>query len=862
MKTLSIDIESYSSENLAKSGVYRYADSPDFEVLLFGYSADGAPVKVVDLTAGETIPDDVRSALTDPAVTKWAFNAQFERVCLSRYLGYPTGKFLDPSSWHCTMVWAATLGLPLSLEGVGAVLGLEKQKLKEGKDLIRYFCTPSKARDGSLIRHYPTDAPEKWSLFKAYNLRDVETEMSIQHKLSKFPVTESEWRNYTLDQQINDRGIMLDRTLVTQAISCDERFKRTHMEQARSVTGLDNPNSPVQLKAWLAEKGVEADSLSKSAVAEMLEKADGEVELALSLRQELAKSSVKKYTAMQTVVGSDSRARGLIQFYGANRTGRYAGRLIQVQNLPQNHLPDLKEARTLIRSGNFDAVEMLYDSVPLVLSELIRTAFVPKPGCRFYVADFSAIEARVIAWIAGEHWRQEVFANGGDIYCASASQMFHVPVEKHSVNGHLRQKGKVKNTLQNLTVILMNDPLLKPLVFNQLLDGMEIKGDVPWRHPSKFWRDADDAQLISYVDSHYGTFSARNYDIAVAKVTDDRSYHPIREFIDNLPEWDGIKRVDTLLVDYLGANDNEYVRAVTRKTLCAAIKRVLYPGCKFDSMLVLNGPQGVGKSTLIAKLAGEWFSDSLNLGDTKDKTAAEKLQGYWILEIGELAGLKKAEVETLRSFLSRQNDIYRAAFGKRATPHLRQCVFFGTTNAESGYLRDTTGNRRFWPVKTPGTGKKHSWDLTPELICQIWAEALVYVKQGEKLYLSAELETLSKAEQREAMESDEREGLVRLYLDTLLPADWDRMDIFERRNFLTGSDFGDTVKTGTVKRTHVSNMEIWCECFGKERANIRRTDSNELTAILARLGWKRLDSKMRIPLYGPQYIFVPKECSR
>ena len=339
----------------------------------------------------------------------------------------------------------------------------------------------------------------------------------------------------------------------------------------------------------------------------------------------------------------------------------------------------------------------------------------------------------------------------------------------------LDKAGKVKNTLQNLTVILMNDPLLKPLVFNQLLDGMEIKGDVPWRHPSKFWRDADDAQLISYVDSHYGTFSARNYDIAVAKVTDDRSYHPIREFIENLPEWDKVPRVDTLLIDYLGADDNEYVRAVTRKTLCAAIKRVLYPGCKFDSMLVLNGPQGVGKSTLIAKLAGEWFSDSLNLGDTKDKTAAEKLQGYWILEIGELAGLKKAEVETLRSFLSRQNDIYRAAFGKRATPHLRQCVFFGTTNAESGYLRDTTGNRRFWPVKTPGTGIKHSWDLTPELICQIWAETLVYVKQGEKLYLSAELEALSKAEQREAMESDEREGLVRLYLDTLLPEDWDGM---------------------------------------------------------------------------------------
>lgn len=443
MRTLSIDIETFSSINLAQSGVYRYAEAPDFEILLFGYSADGAPVEVIDFSAGETLPADIRSALTDPTVTKWAFNAQFERVCLSRYLGYPAGQYLDPVSWHCTMVWSATLGLPLSLEGVGSVLGLEKQKLKEGKDLIRWFCTPAKKKDGTEFRHYPSDYPEKWVKFKAYNLRDVETEMAVQQKLSKFPVTESEWCNYTLDQQINDRGIMLDRTLVSQAINCDRQFKKTHMEQARDVTGLDNPNSPAQLKAWLAERGVETDSLSKAAVLELLEKADGEVELALSLRQELAKSSVKKYTAMESVVGSDSRARGLIQFYGANRTGRYAGRLVQVQNLPQNHLPDLGKARNLVRGGQFDAVEMLYDSVPLVLSELIRTAFVPKPGCRFYVADFSAIEARVIAWLAGEHWRQEVFVNGGDIYCASASQMFHVPVEKHGVNSHLRQKGKI-----------------------------------------------------------------------------------------------------------------------------------------------------------------------------------------------------------------------------------------------------------------------------------------------------------------------------------------------------------------------------------------------------------------------------------
>lgn len=433
--------------------------------------------------------------------------------------------------------------------------------------------------------------------------------------------------------------------------------------------------------------------------------------------------------------------------------------------------------------------------------------------------------------------------------------------DKWQARLELDKAGNVKNTLRNLTLILENDPNLKPLVFNQLLDGMEIKGDVPWKHPSKFWRDADDAQLISYVDTHYGTFSARNYDIAVTKVSDDRSYHPIREFISNLPAWDGVERVDTLLIDYLAAEDTPYVRAVTRKTLCAAIKRVLVPGSKFDSMLVLNGPQGVGKSTLIAKLAGEWFSDSLNLSDTKDKTAAEKLQGYWILEIGELAGLRKAEVETLRSFLSRQNDIYRAAFGKRATPHLRQCVFFGTTNAESGYLRDTTGNRRFWPVKTPGGGKKHSWELTEEDIRQIWAEVLVYVERGEKLYLDASMETLAKAEQREAMESDEREGLVRLYLDTLLPEDWSGMDIFERRNFLHSSDFGPAQRQGVVKRTSVSSMEIWCECFGKDRSNLRRSDSNEITGILKRIGWQRAESKVRIPLYGPQYIFVPKGCS-
>lgn len=443
MKYINIDLETFSSVNLAKSGVYRYAEAKDFEILLFGYSIDGGAPQVIDLANGEQLPYEVLSALTDPIVLKWAFNAQFERVCLSRYLNLPAGRYLDPSSWRCTMVWAATLGLPLSLEGVGAVLGLEKQKLKEGKDLIRYFCTLAKQKDGTLCRHFPADDPQRWDAFKSYNLRDVETEMGIQKRLSKFPVPDAEWENYLLDQQINDRGIMLDRRLVKQAIACDVSFKENNMVLARRITGLENPNSPMQLKEWLCRNGITTDSLSKNAVAELLEKAQNKAKQALMLRRELAKSSVKKYTAMETVVGSDSRARGLIQFYGANRTGRYSGRLIQVQNLPQNHLPDLEQARTLIRNGQFEAAEMLYDSVPAMLSELIRTAFIPKPGCRFYVADFSAIEARVIAWLAGEHWRQQVFADGGDIYCASASQMFHVPVERHGVNGHLRQKGKI-----------------------------------------------------------------------------------------------------------------------------------------------------------------------------------------------------------------------------------------------------------------------------------------------------------------------------------------------------------------------------------------------------------------------------------
>ena len=453
MKTLSLDLETYSNVDLGKSSVYRYTESPDFDILLLGYCADGGEVQVVDLAQGEQIPPEVIDALTDERVCKWAFNAQFERVCLSQWLrrnGYPLRNehyaapddpcmaYLNPAGWHCTMVWSAYLGLPLSLKDVGAALGLDKQKLTEGKELIRYFCVPGK--DGT--RRMPASAPEKWATFRAYNLRDVETEMAIQERLRKYPVPEEVWSQYHLDQQINDRGIGVDRTLVRGAIGIDKRSREELTARLQELTMLDNPNSVQQMKDWLAANGLQTDTLGKKQVAELLKTAPEPLKSVLVLRQQLAKSSVKKYQAMENAVCADGRVRGCFQFYGA-RTGRWAGRNIQLQNLPQNRMPDLEQARSLVRAGDYDSVRLLYDSTPDVLSQLIRTALIPSPGRTFFVADFSAIEARVIAWLAGEQWRQQVFAEGKDIYCASASQMFGVPVEKHGVNGHLRQKGKI-----------------------------------------------------------------------------------------------------------------------------------------------------------------------------------------------------------------------------------------------------------------------------------------------------------------------------------------------------------------------------------------------------------------------------------
>jgi len=499
MSLLAIDIETFSDVDLPKCGVYAYSDSLRFEILLFAYAFDDEPTQVVDLARGEQLPDRVLAALEDESVTKTAFNAAFERTCISRYLG----RQLSPASWQCTAVQSAMLALPLTLDGVGEVLSIKRKKLKEGVSLLRYFsmpCKPTKA-NGGRTRNRPEDAPELWERFKAYCIRDVDAEREIRQKMHNYPIPDSEMELYRLDQEINDRGIMVDQRLAAQAVRCDAEFKARATTQAQQLTGLSNPNSLAQVKGWLAERGVEVDSLDKKAIKGLLPQATGEVRQMLELRLLLGKTSVKKYEAIQRSVCSDGRVHGLLQFYGANRTGRWAGRLVQVQNLPQNHIPDLALARSLVKRGEFDQVEMLYDSTPGVLSELIRTAFVPKPGCRFIVADFAAIEARVLAWFSGEQWRLDTFQQGGDIYCASASKMFHVPVEKHGQNAHLRQKGKIAElalgyggSVGALTSMGALDMGLAEEELQPLVD--QWRGANP--HIVKFWWDVDAAAMKAF----------------------------------------------------------------------------------------------------------------------------------------------------------------------------------------------------------------------------------------------------------------------------------------------------------------------------------------------------------------------------
>ena len=459
MWNLSLDLETKSSVDITKCGAYKYAESPDFEILLFGVSVDYGPITVYDLACGDTVPEEIIAALSNERVTKWAYNASFERVCLSVWLrryypqcfksysvpGDPVQDYLDPTSWKCTMVWAAYNGLPLGLENVGAVLGFEKQKLKEGKDLIKYFCCPCRPtkKNGGRTWNLPHHDPEKWELFKKYNERDVQVEMQIQERLKNHSVPNSVWDEYHLDQEINDRGIMIDQDMVAEAIRIDELSRTDLIARMQRKTGLENPNSVVQMKNYLTEKGMEIDSLGKKEVADMIKTAPEDLAEVLSLRLQLAKSSVRKYQAMQNAVCADGRCHGMFQFYGANRSGRWAGRLIQLQNLYRNSMPDLEQARELVRSGDYEMLSILYDDIPEVLAQLIRTAFIPRPGYKYIVSDFSAIEARVLSHLAGEKWRVDVFHNGRDIYCESASRMFGVPVEKHGINGHLRQKGKI-----------------------------------------------------------------------------------------------------------------------------------------------------------------------------------------------------------------------------------------------------------------------------------------------------------------------------------------------------------------------------------------------------------------------------------
>lgn len=636
MKTLSIDIEIFSGEDLTKTGVYRYCESPDFDILLFGYAVDGGEVHVIDIASGEKIPTEIISALTDKTVKKFAFNAQFERICLSRFLGYHPGTYLNPESWFCTMVWAATLGLPLSLEKVGTVLGLEKQKLTVGKDLIRFFCKPCEPDlvNGCKARNYPSCSPDRWKQFKDYNKRDVETEMEIQKRLSAFPVLESEWENYHIDQNINDLGIALDMDFVEHAIKCDEVYTGIAEEKAKTLTGVDNPNSPSQLKAWLVEQGQAVDSLTKGEVNRLLQDATGNIEEILKLRQELAKSSVKKYVAMKNAVGMDGRARGLIQFYGANRTGRYSGRLIQVQNLPQNHLKDLSGARTCVKTDDYSGIETNHGNISTVLSELIRTAFVPKEGHRFIVSDFSAIEARVIAWYAKEQWRLDVFESGGDIYCASASQMFKIPVEKNGVNGHLRQKGKIAELAlgyggsvgalkaMGATALGIKEEELKPLV-------------TAWRnanpHITKFWWAIDSA--VKYVVSSRKPYSAYGLTITYEKgilfiklpsgrrlayvkprmgVNNFGSDCVTYEGLGGTKKWERIESYGPKFVENI-------VQATARDILAESMQRLFKAGYRITmhvhDEVVLEVPNGVSSISEVSEIMGitPLWADGLKL---------------------------------------------------------------------------------------------------------------------------------------------------------------------------------------------------------------------------------------------------------
>lgn len=650
MQELSIDLETYSDVDISKCGAYKYAESENFEILLFGVSVDNGPVVVYDLTADDEIPTEILAALSDENITKWAFNASFERICLSNWLrkhhpeyfktystaGDPIQNYLDPSSWKCTMIWSAYMGLPLSLEGVGAVLKLQDQKMKEGKDLIRYFCSPCKATksNGGRTRNLPEHAPEKWETFTAYNRRDVEVELAIKQRLLKFPVPDFVWDEYHLDQEINDRGIAIDLTVVENAIAFDEKTKASLMSAMQDITNLDNPNSVAQMKQWLSENGIVAESLGKKDVAGLIKETDGDITEALKLRLQLAKSSVKKYQAMQNAICKDHRAHGMFQFYGANRSGRWAGRLIQLQNLPQNHMSDLAEARALVRSGDYDMLSLLYDDIPDTLSQLIRTAFVPKDGYKFVVSDFSAIEARVLSHLAGETWRTKVFAEGCDIYCASASQMFHVPVEKHGINSHLRQKGKIAElalgyggSVGALTSMGALDMGLTEDELQPLVDAWRSSNP----HIVQFWWDVDKCvkdtiHMRMPTQTHGIKFtyksgmlfihlpSGRKLCYVKPKIGENRfgGESVTYEGIGSTKKWERIESYGPKFVENI-------VQAISRDLLCYAMKNLSFcriVGHVHDEVIIECSPDvSVNELCNIMSRSPKWMPDILIRGD-------------------------------------------------------------------------------------------------------------------------------------------------------------------------------------------------------------------------------------------------------
>ena len=803
MKTLAIDIETYSSVSLQKAGVYAYAASPDFEILLFGYAWDDGPVEVIDMAQGQKLPQELQDALYDPEILKTAFNASFERTCLSAFMGRVT----PADQWSCTAVMARELGLPGSLEAVGDVIGLpeDKQKSKTGKALIRYFSIPCKATkvNGERTRNLPRHDPERWNLYVEYNRQDVVTERAIRKRLQKFPVIPSEHDLWIIDQHINDRGVGVDTVLAENAVAIDQIVKARLLDAAKELTGLDNPKSAAQLKSWIEEvSGFEVESLNKKMIGDVRSgTSNEEVHAMLDIRQGLAKTSTEKYNAMLRTVCPDGRIRGLTQFCGAARTGRWAGRLVQMQNLPQNKMPDMQ--------------------IPEVREELAK-------------ANFERLKDR-----------------------------FDDPDEDYDWVGQLtcNKNGKFDNTINNVQLIMEHDAGLRGKYFyDTFKERMTVCGDLPWcklaDRMTTTWTDTDDAGLRNFLEIKYEIVNTMKIGDAVLLAMQSCMRHPVREYLLSL-KWDGVARADTIFIDYLGAEDTEYTRTVTRKALIGAVARIMQPGCKHDHILVLVGPQGCRKSTTLAKLGKSWFSDSFYT--VQGKEAYEQIQGFWLIEMGEMAATRKAELESIKQFVSKQSDSYRAAYAKRTQEHPRQCAFFGTTNDDE-FLRDATGGRRFWPVTVTDKGRETGDYFTAEIVDQVWAEIVMRYSAGENWYLdNAKIEAVARQIQDAHTEMNGKQGLLEQFVERLLPKDWATRNLSQRLAYWNDG-FDDEKQAGTERRKTICALEIHCELFGGTVKDYTPQKTREYNAMLKRLpGWKARSRINYGEIYGQQRGFVREE---